>query len=192
MSSFTPEQLAQIDALVKCAVPPVVGGTSDPAPVVDQCVTPPTSPITFSKLIAGEEPNVLFSHTLASSDYAVQRFAEVKDLSSTDTKDTLFLKLSVEDSMQDNLSKAQNFFTFALATSVVAVNAAKLLTTTEEDRKCDADCTPADRIYFYGKKGIKYFSIGLALAYYGKSIYSLTKDGEPVKVDTTIDPNMPV
>jgi len=179
--SFTAEQLAQIEALVK--------SSDTVVPVVQDNL----------KLVAGKEQSMFLSPTLASQEDAPQLILETTDLSSDD-KDKVWVKLSVEDDMQDTFTKAQNFFVFTTSTLVVAVNAAKLFRKTEDDWDCKPDCddncepdyTTADNIYHYGKKGIMYSVIGLALAYYGKSIYSLAKESNTMKVKETIDPNLPV
>jgi hypothetical protein len=151
------------------------------------------------KLVAGKEQSMFFSPTLASQEDALQLMLETKN-SSSDDKDKVWVKLSVEDDMQDTFTKAQNFFVFTTSTLAVAVNAAKLFRKTEDDwdckPKCNENCNPdyttADNIYHYGKKGIMYSVIGLALAYYGKSIYSLAKESDTINVKQTIDPNLPV
>ena len=149
------------------------------------------------KLVAGKEQSMFFSPTLASQEDALQLMLETKNSSSDDK---VWVKLSVEDDMQDTFTKAQNFFVFTTSTLIVAVTAAKLFRKTEDDwdcnPECDEDCEPdyttADKIYYYGKKGIMYSAIGLALAYYGKSIYSLAKESDTINVKKTIDPNLPV
>jgi hypothetical protein len=187
---LTSQQISHIEAIVKQSMDKK---KNDEEVVVEVEVESASEP----KLVAGKEQSMFFSPTLASQEDALQLMLETKNLSSDDK---VWVKLSVEDDMQDTFTKAQNFFVFTTSTLAVAVNAAKLFRKTEDDwdckPKCNENCNPdyttADNIYHYGKKGIMYSVIGLALAYYGKSIYSLAKESDTINVKKTIDPNLPV
>jgi len=183
--SFTPEQLAHIDALInsKGSAAHAAHASNDHAETA---------------LVAGKKQNKLLAPTLAHQKDAPQFILKTKNTSTHHDEKDLWVKLSVEDEIQNKLTKAQNLFTFVAATSVVAVNGAKLVRNWEDDWDCNPDCddecepdyTAADHVHYYGKKGIKYSVIGLALAYYGKAVYSWAKDRKPVTVGATIDPNL--
>lgn len=178
--AFTPEQLTHIDALIKTAV---------------------EGPKTVTPQLAGDKMNMFLAPTLASQKKVTQRVLKTTN-TPTDPADKhdLWVKVTVEDSVENKLTNIQNFLVFATATSVVATGASTLRRKWEDDWECNPRCedecepdyTVADKVHYYGKKVAKYSSIALGLVYYGKSIYSGLKSEKNSSPASTINPNLSV
>ena len=178
--SFTPEQLTHIDALIKTAV---------------------EGPKTVTPQLAGDKMNMFLAPTLASQEKVTQRVLKTTN-TPTDSADkhNLWVKLTVENSVENKLTNLQNFLVFTTATSVVAAGASNLRRMWEDEwecnPRCDEECEPeftvADKIHYYGGKVAKYSAVALGLVYYGKTIYSGLKSEKNSSPASTINPNLSV